>query len=137
MRHRFHSICPYFAMFPETFVEKHLAASPHDGVVFDPFCGRGTTVFQSLLQGRDAAGSDLNPVAACISGAKCDPPERSDAKARLTELRQNFDDIGRTDVSEGFRPFFERNYSGDFILRWFGGACLAPTFPPRSGLAAS
>ena len=21
MRHRFHSICPYFAMFPETFVE--------------------------------------------------------------------------------------------------------------------
>lgn len=27
MRHRFHSICPYFAMFPETFVEKHLAAT--------------------------------------------------------------------------------------------------------------
>ena len=107
MRHRFHSICPYFAMFPEAFVEKHLAASPHDGVVFDPFCGRGTTVFQSLLQGRDAAGSDLNPVAACISGAKCDPPERSDAEARLTELRQNFDDIGGTDVSEDFRPFFK------------------------------
>ena len=29
MRHRFHSICPHCAMFPETFVEKHLAASPH------------------------------------------------------------------------------------------------------------
>ncbi len=37
MRHRFHSICPYFAMFPETFVEKHLAASPHDGVVLGAF----------------------------------------------------------------------------------------------------
>ena len=74
MRHRFHSICPYFAMFPEAFVEKHLAASPHEGVVFDPFCGRGTTVFQALLQGRDAAGCDLNPVAACISAPNARHP---------------------------------------------------------------
>ena len=88
MRHRFHSICPYFAMFPETFVEKHLAASPHDGLVFDPYCGRGTTVFQALLQGRAAAGADLNPVAVCISGAKGDPPAFSDARARLDELRR-------------------------------------------------
>ena len=115
MRHRFHSICPYFAMFPETFVEKHLAASPHDGVVFDPFCGRGTTVFQSLLQGRAAAGSDLNSVAACISGAKCDPPRRSDAETRLTELRQNFHDIDRTDISESFRPFFELCFHKDTL----------------------
>ena len=88
MRHRFHSICPYFAMFPETFVEKHLAASPHDGVVFDPYSGRGTTVFQALLQGRAAAGADLNPVAVCVSGAKGDPPACSAARARLDELRQ-------------------------------------------------
>ena len=90
MRHRFHSICPYFAMFPETFVEKHLAATPHDGVVFDPYCGRGTTIFQALLQGRRAAGCDLSPVAVCISGAKGDPPTYSDATARLDELRQGF-----------------------------------------------
>lgn len=74
MRHRFHAICPYFAMFPEAFVKGHLAASPHRGVVFDPFCGRGTTVFQAFLKGREAAGCDVNPVAACVSGAKCDPP---------------------------------------------------------------
>ena len=88
MRHRFHSICPYFAMFPETFVEKHLAASPHDGVVFDPYSGRGTTVFQALLQGRAAAGCDLNPVAVCISGAKADPPAYSEVRTRLAELRR-------------------------------------------------
>ncbi len=88
MRHRFHSICPYFAMFPETFVEKHLEASPHDGVVFDPYCGRGTTVFQALLQGRTAAGSDMNPVAVCISGAKSDPPAFRDTRSRLDELRR-------------------------------------------------
>lgn len=102
-------------MFPETFVEKHLAASPHSGVVFDPFCGRGTTVFQSLLQGRDAAGSDLNPVAACISGAKCDPPERSDAETRLSELRQNFRVTRETNFSQDFRPFFELCFHKDTL----------------------
>ncbi len=89
MRHRFHSICPYFAMFPETFVEKHLAATPHDGIVFDPYCGRGTTVFQALLEGRVAAGSDVNPVAVCVSGAKGDPPSWPEAKARIGELRRD------------------------------------------------
>ena len=88
MRHRFHSICPYFAMFPETFVEKHLAASSYDGVVFDPYSGRGTTVFQALLQGRAAAGCDSNPVAVCISGAKADPPAFSEVRTRLAELRR-------------------------------------------------
>ena len=88
MRHRFHSICPYFAMFPEMFVEKHLAASPHSGVVFDPYCGRGTTVFQALLHGRAAAGCDVNPVAVCISGAKADAPEVQEVRARIDELRR-------------------------------------------------
>ena len=45
MRHPLHSICPYFAMFPEGFVLEQLYAytRPND-VVLDPFCGRGTTV---------------------------------------------------------------------------------------------
>ncbi|MCW8196873.1 DNA methylase [Verminephrobacter aporrectodeae subsp. tuberculatae] len=87
MRHRFHAICPYFAMFPEAFVEKHLAASHFDGVVFDPFCGRGTTVFQALLDGRKAAGCDLHPVAVCITSAKCNPPDRNKVLARINALQ--------------------------------------------------
>ena len=97
-------------MFPETFVEKHLAASPHDGVVFDPYCGRGTTVFQALLQGRTAAGADLNPVAVCISGAKGDPPRYADARARLDELRRECSEPKRRSVAGGsgsiLRPLF-------------------------------
>ena len=112
MRHRFHSICPYFAMFPEMFVEKHLAASPHSGVVFDPYCGRGTTVFQALLHGRAAAGCDLNPVAVCISGAKADAPGVQEVRARIDELRracQEPEDDGWTDgTSEFFNLCFHR-----------------------------
>ena len=88
MRHRFHALCPYFAMFPETFVEKHLAATRFEGVVFDPFCGRGTTVFTSLVRDRDAAGCDIHPVAVCVSGAKSDPPDQTGVRRRLDQLEK-------------------------------------------------
>lgn len=89
MRHRFHAICPYFAMFPEDFVREHLALGSNDGVVFDPFSGRGTTVFESLLNGRQAYGTDVNPVAVCLSNAKADPPTHREAWERLQELEDS------------------------------------------------
>ena len=113
MRHRFHSISPYFAMFPETFVQKHLAASRHAGVVFDPFCGRGTAMFQALLDDRDAAGCDVNPVAVCISAAKCDPPTQSQVESRIRDLRQNVreppDRTWRGDLGGFFELCFHRH----------------------------
>ena len=107
MRHRFHSICPYFAMFPEAFVKQNLAARPHSGIVFDPFCGRGTTVFEALLQGRDAAGCDANPVAVCISGAKCAPPSFDEARMRVNELRRNVRESDDGEWQGGLGEFFQ------------------------------
>ena len=115
MRHRFHSICPYFAMFPEAFVEKHLAASRHRGVVFDPFCGRGTAVFQALLQGRAAAGCDLNPVAVCIAGAKCDPPASAEVRARLDFLRQGCREPNDDGWQGDLHPFFDLCFHRDTL----------------------
>ena len=86
-RHRFHSICPYFAMFPESFVRRNvLAWSKRDDVILDPFSGRGTTVFESLLNGRKGLGCDTNPVAVCLSKAKSDPPTLDDVMERLRDL---------------------------------------------------
>lgn len=86
--HPLHSICPYFAMFPPSFVERYVLAFSKPGdVVFDPFSGRGTTIFESLLLGRRAFGLDINPVAACVSGAKADPPTRTALVNRIEELR--------------------------------------------------
>ena len=115
MRHRFHSICPYFAMFPETFVEKHLAASPHRGVVFDPFCGRGTAVFQALLQDRDAAGSDVNPVAVCISGAKSAPPGQSEIETRLAELQAGYREADDSGLGGAYSEFFRLCFHRDTL----------------------
>ncbi len=90
MRHRFHSLCPYFAMFPEGFVEKHLIWSQPGDVVLDPFCGRGTTILEALLQHREAIGGDVNPVALCVSGAKADPPTYRSVRERVEELKASY-----------------------------------------------
>lgn len=91
MRNPLHSICPYFAMFPEGFVQTQLLAYSRVGdLVYDPFCGRGTTILEGLLNDREAAGTDINPVAACISGAKAEIPADEDIFARIEALRDNF-----------------------------------------------
>jgi hypothetical protein len=87
-RHRFHSICPYFAMFPETFVQKHLIWSKPGDLVLDPFSGRGTTVFEALLNHREAIGGDTNPVAVCVSRAKADPPNLGPLLERIAALSE-------------------------------------------------
>ena len=92
MRHRFHSLCPYFAMFPETFAERWIERLTKPGeVVADIFCGRGTTPFQALLMGRQAIGCDVNPVAFCITKAKTTAPKYSSARRRIRQLEREFD----------------------------------------------
>lgn len=111
MRHPLHSICPYFAMFPESFVLEQLYAYTRpDDVVLDPFCGRGTTVLESLLNHRHALGSDINPVAACVAGAKADVPLLHNVQRRVDDLAARF--IASTNVelppSEFFRHCFHQ-----------------------------
>jgi DNA modification methylase len=76
-------------MFPETFVRRNvLAWSKRGDVILDPFSGRGTTVFESLLNGRKGIGCDTNPVAFCLSRAKVDAPPLRKVMERLTVLEQ-------------------------------------------------
>jgi hypothetical protein len=118
-RHPFHSICPYFAMFPEQFVEQQLLSytSPGD-LVFDPFCGRGTTVFESLLKNRRAAGSDVNPVAACIASAKATAPAFQEIVARIDALEALFAASARSDASPTafFGACFERQTLSEILF---------------------
>src|SRR5579883_1922721 len=91
MRHPLHALCPYFAMFPEGFVLDQLLAFTSPGeLVLDPFAGRGTTLFESLLNGRRAIGTDINKVAACVTGAKIDVPQKEKLFERLDELERAF-----------------------------------------------
>lgn len=87
--HRWHSMCSYMAMFPPAMPHVFIRwlTAPGD-VVYDPFSGRGTTVFEACAQGRIGLGSDANPLAWVLSAAKADPPSPVSVRERLAELRR-------------------------------------------------
>jgi hypothetical protein len=113
-RNRLHAICPYFAMFPEQFVQRNVRKYSRQGDwVFDPFSGRGTTILQSLLMGRNAAGLDINPVAYCISGAKADLPALTSTVRRIDELGKEFASVKQESLElerRGLPRFFGRAF---------------------------
>ena len=130
MRHRFHALCPYFAMFPEAFVEKWVNRLSRPGdVILDPFCGRGTTPFQSLLMDRNAIACDVNPVAYCITKAKTNAPPASVVRHRVTRLRNEYSGRRWTVQAKKLSEFFHYAYSQPTLrqllylrsaLRWDG-----------------
>lgn len=109
-----HAICPYFAMFPEDFVREQVEAHSKPGDwVLDPFCGRGTTVLESLLAGRHAAGSDINPVAYCVSRAKAERPTLGAVRLRISELHAAYERAPQERLEQArsrLPPFFRRAF---------------------------
>jgi hypothetical protein len=79
-------------------------------VVYDPYCGRGTTIFAARLRGIRAFGSDIEPVAVAIARAKL-------AHATLGEVLALYDSLTLDDrdceVPEG--PFWKWAYAEDVL----------------------
>ncbi len=69
-----HGLHPYPAKFipqiPASIIRQH---TNERHVIFDPFCGSGTTLLEALLAGRRSIGCDSNPIGALISRAKTTP----------------------------------------------------------------
>jgi hypothetical protein len=101
-------------MFPAEFVREKVQTYSAPGEwVFDPFCGRGTTVLESLLLGRNAAGSDINPVAFCVARAKVERPTLSAVLRRISNLQVIYE-YSSTEKWDKARaslpPFFKRGF---------------------------
>jgi hypothetical protein len=111
-RHRFHAICPYFAMFPETFAEHWINAVTAPGdLILDPFCGRGTAPLQALLMDRNAVAGDINPVAYCITRAKTNAPQAASLRRRITQLEREYDPDSLAAEAVSLPEFFSVAYT--------------------------
>lgn len=114
MRNSLHSICPYFAMFPEDFARKHIESFTNENeYVFDPFSGRGTTLLEALLMGRQAIATDINPVAYCISGAKAQAPCLEALLSELERLHKSYAKLSQRMLEKecfDLPPFFHRAF---------------------------
>jgi hypothetical protein len=87
--HPLHSLCSYFAMFPPQIPRVFIEWLTLTGeVVYDPFSGRGTAPLEACRLGRIGLGSDANPLAYVLTGAKVDPPTMEEVGFRLENLRQ-------------------------------------------------
>lgn len=85
--HSLHYIVPYQACFapqiPEFFIKNF---SNEGDVVLDPFCGRGTTVFEANQQNRTGMGVDVSPLALEIAKSKLKNVTYEQVKERLNQI---------------------------------------------------
>lgn len=102
----FNAICPYYTMFPLEYPLRIIRKFRKDNpIVFDPFCGRGTTIYAARRLGVTSYGFDISPIAAAIARAKL-------ASASLSEVI----DLGRELISSPPKhtpstEFFHRAYA--------------------------
>ena len=84
--HSLHEV-PYRACFkpqlPRFFISR--LTNPGDRV-YDPFMGRGTTVLEAALLGRQPAGCDIKPLSAVLVGQRLAPPDIQEVRERLRTL---------------------------------------------------
>lgn len=79
---------PYYAMFPVSFAFQIVRDyCPEEGTVFDPFAGRGSSIYAAAAQGRGGLGIELNPVGWVYSRAKLCPASEGAVLRRLHELK--------------------------------------------------
>ena len=80
--HSFHSYPAKFIPEIPRVLLKHLSP-PTDTLVFDPFCGSGTTLVEAQRAGFSSCGVDLNPIGCLISRVKTTPLPKDFIKLSL------------------------------------------------------
>jgi hypothetical protein len=134
------AVCPYFTMFPLEFpisVLRELDVTrKRQGIVVDPFCGRGTTNLAALIFGKDTVGVDCAPVAVAATAGKLRAAEVS-VEGVVAEAKMFLDASNGCDVPDGefWSLAFERSVlRGICALR--EGLKSQPSTPTRDLLRA-
>jgi hypothetical protein len=68
---------------PAFFVERFTELG---GTVYDPFMGRGTTLVEASLHGRNVWGNDINPLSRMLVEPRLNPPHLCQVVERLREI---------------------------------------------------
>ncbi|HOE62762.1 MAG TPA: DNA methyltransferase [Candidatus Sumerlaeota bacterium] len=77
-------------------------------LVYDPFMGRGTTLLEAALLGREVAGNDINPLSRILIEPRINPPPLAEIHRRLQEIPWNLDLKPELDLSMFYSPATER-----------------------------
>lgn len=109
-------MCSYMAMFPPSVPHVFIRWLTKPGeTVYDPFCGRGTTVLEACLLNRVGIGSDANPLAWLLTSAKAEIPSMSAVKSRLAQLRREREICDTADEPAEIRAVFAPDVLGQLL----------------------
>ena len=108
---RLNTICPYFTMFPLSFPYRVLQKTKKTDVVYDPFCGRGTTNFAARLLGLNSYGIDSNPIAHAVAQSKLQYVDQEQIYSRCLNIIEEYDAI---DIPQG--DFWELAYHPNTLI---------------------
>jgi len=98
---------------PKYFIE---SLTNKGDIVYDPFMGRGTSIIEGALLGRQVIGNDINPLSQILVKPRLFIPELEAVAKRLCEIKLNKRLRSQMDLSMFFHPqtFIEilslRNY---------------------------
>lgn len=59
-------------------------------VIYDPFLGRGTTIVEAALSGRNVIGNDVNPLSRLLTKPRLNIPNLEQVKQSLTEIHMDY-----------------------------------------------
>jgi len=108
-----HNVHRYSGKFVPQIAHKaiELTTDPGD-LVFDPYCGSGTTLLEASRTGRRAVGSDLSPLAVLVSRVKTTPV----AAAALARMRDQLDALVAALLDEAQGGLFTRPVADDGVF---------------------
>lgn len=87
-----HSMCSYLGAFPPALANYFIQYFSEEGdLVYDPFSGRGTTLLEARILGRNSLATDLNPIALALSSAKNSNLKLETILERIAELKRKYD----------------------------------------------
>ncbi len=105
---KLHQMTAYLAMFPPNLPNYFIDNFTEKGdKVFDPFCGRGTVVFEACRMGRIGIGNDLNPLAYIISKAKSDLPKKQNILRKIDKLEKEYKSADISNIPDEIRMLFD------------------------------
>lgn len=85
-------------------------------LIYDPFSGRGTTVIEAALLGRNIAANDINPLSRLLAEPRLGVPKLKQVEARLDSIEMTNNNRAEIDLSMFFHPRTEREIVG---LRYY------------------
>lgn len=123
---RWEGVGPYYAMFPSSFADDVIRKYTYCGdIVFDPFAGRGTSIYSAAKLDRIGIGIEINPVGWVYSKAKLKAAPLENVVNRIKRIQDHSTMF--TSAANNLPIFYHYCFSLDirrfllacrFFLRW-------------------